>query len=76
MESVADHPAQVNPHERIWVFPDKFWRATEGWSSDQVSDLMREVEAHAAAGNVQELKKYPFVFIGNPYEKNKSVSAA
>ncbi len=74
MESAAEHPTQVNPHERIWFFPDKFWRATAGWPSDQVSDLMREVEAFAAAGNVQALKKYPFVFVGNPYKKNQSAA--
>jgi hypothetical protein len=76
MKSVEDHPAAVNCCERIWFFPDKFWSATKNWPSDQISDLMQEVETHAAAGNVEALRKYPFVFVGNPYEKKKAAAAA
>jgi hypothetical protein len=71
MESVADQPAEVNHRERIWFFPNKFWQATKGMPPDQASALMEEVEAYAAAGNVQALKKYPFVFVGDPYKKSK-----
>ena len=34
-------------------------------------DLMEEVERYAAAGDVQALSKYPFVFVGDPYKKKK-----
>ena len=71
MESVADHPAEVNHRERIWFFPDKFWQATKDMPPEQVSTLMEEVERYAAAGDVQALKKYPFVFVGDPYKKSK-----
>ena len=76
MESVVNHPAEVNHRERIWFFPDKFWRATKGMPPDQASALMQEVEAYAAAGNVQALKKYSFVFVGNPYKRSKREAAA
>ena len=38
---------------------------------EQASALMQEVEAYAAAGDVQALKKYSFVFVGDPYKKSK-----
>jgi hypothetical protein len=76
MESVADQPAEVNHRERIWFFPDKFWQATKDMPPDQASSLMQEVEAYAAAGDVQALKKYPFVFVGDPYKKTKLAPAA
>ena len=76
MESVADHPAEVNHRERIWFFPNKFWQATKGMPPDQASALMQEVETYAAAGNVEALKKYPFVFVGDPYKKRKRTTAA
>ena len=76
MESVADHPAEVNHRERIWFFPNKFWQATKGMPPDQASALMEEVEAYAAAGDVQALKRYPFVFVGDPYKKDKHSPAA
>ncbi len=77
MESVAIHPAEVNHDERIWFFPDKFWRATKDMSPEQVASLMEEVERYAAAHDVQALSKYPFVFVGDPYsKKRKPVTAA
>lgn len=77
MTSISDHPAEITQRERIWFFPDKFWRATKNMPPDQVSALMQEVEAYAAAGDVQALKKYPFVFVGDPYhQETKAASAA
>ncbi len=76
MESVADRPAEVDHHERIWFFPNKFWQATKNMPPEQASALMEEVEAYAAAHDVQALKKYPFVFVGDPYKKSKRSPAA
>jgi hypothetical protein len=56
---------------RIWFFPDKFWRATKEMPADEAAELMEKVEALAAAGNLQELRKYPFVFVGDPYKRTK-----
>lgn len=70
----AENKSEVDHRNRIWFFPNKFWAATKGMPEDQVSNLMAEVERHAAAGNVQELRKYPFVFVGDPYKNDKSVA--
>ncbi|HME32775.1 MAG TPA: hypothetical protein VKG65_08505 [Terriglobales bacterium] len=69
MESVADHPAEVNHRERIWFFPDKFWQATKNMPREQAEALMEEVERYAEAHNVQALSKYSFVFVGDPYKR-------
>jgi hypothetical protein len=76
MESVRESLPEVSDRNRIWFFPDKFWRATKGMSPEEVSALMQEVEAYAAAGDVQALKKYPFVFVGDPYKRRKTKPAA
>jgi hypothetical protein len=61
---------ESNPRERIWFFPDKFWRATKNMPPDEVANLMAEVESYAAAGDMQALRKYPFVVVGDPYKKS------
>ncbi|MGC2111713.1 MAG: hypothetical protein WA655_19510 [Candidatus Korobacteraceae bacterium] len=76
MESIPDSIAEVNHRERIWFFPDKFWQATKNMPKDEAADLMAEVERYAAAGDVQALSKYPFVFVGDPYKKKKRNPAA
>ena len=73
MISNSDNATEVDQRERIWFFPDKFWRATKNMPPDEVTHLMAEVEGYAAAGDVQALRKYPFVVVGDPYKK-KSVA--
>lgn len=74
MQVEADHTAEINQRERIWFFPNKFWQATKGMSADEVSRLMEEVEKLAEAKDVEALKKYPFIFVGDPY-KNQDHAA-
>jgi hypothetical protein len=74
MTSQVDSSAEVDGRNRIWFFPQKFWAATKGMPEDQVSSLMAEVERLAAAGDVHALRKYPFVFVGNPYKNSKSAA--
>ena len=38
MESKSDSTAEVNPSERIWFFPDKFWRATKNMPPDEAAN--------------------------------------
>lgn len=71
MQYMADSSAEADHRERIWFFPDKFWQATKNMPENEASDLMAEVERYAAAGDVQALSKYPFVFVGDPYKKKK-----
>ena len=68
MQVESDSTAETNQRERIWFFPDKFWQATKGMPKDEVSKLMAEVEQFAEAKDVEALKKYPFVFVGDPYK--------
>ena len=74
MQVEADKSVEKNYRERIWFFPNKFWQATKGMPSDEVSKLMEEVERYAEAKDVEALKKYPFVYVGDPY-KNKNNAA-
>ncbi len=64
--------SEVDHRNRIWCFPNKFWAATKDMPEDQVSDLMAEVESLAAASDVRALRKYPFVFVGDPYKDDMS----
>ena len=74
MQVESDHTAETNQRERIWFFPDKFWRATKGMPQDEVSKLMAEVEQYAEAKNVEALRKYPFVFVGDPYKDHNNAA--
>jgi len=74
MQVEADHTAEISHRERIWFFPNKFWQATKGMPADEVSRLMEEVEKLAEAKDIEALKKFPFVFVGDPY-KNQDNAA-
>jgi len=74
MQVEADHSPEINHRERIWFFPNKFWQATKGMPKDQVSKLMEEVEKYAEAKDVEALKKYPFVFVGDPYKDGNNAA--
>jgi hypothetical protein len=66
--------AEQDNRNRIWFFPNKFWAATKGMPADEVTRLMEEVEKLAEAKDVEALKKYPFVYVGDPY-KGESTAA-
>ena len=69
MALTSDSTVESDHRSRIWFFPHKFWQATKDMPKDEASNLMAEVEGYAAAGDVQALSKYPFVFVGDPYQK-------
>jgi hypothetical protein len=68
MHVEADNTAEINQRERIWFFPNKFWAATKGMPADEANRLMEEVERLAEAKDFEGLRKYPFVFVGDPYK--------
>ena len=72
MVGLTSNSAELDHRRRIWFFPDKFWQATKDMPKDQADSLMAEVEQHAAAGDLQALSKYPFVYVGDPYHKKKT----
>ena len=74
MQVEIDKYSDADQRERIWFFPNKFWAATKGMPADEVSHLMEEVEKLAEAKDVEALKKYPFVFVGDPYTEDRSVA--
>ena len=74
MESKLDVSAEANHRERIWFFPNKFWQATRNMPPDEISQLMEEVERYAEARDMQALRKYPFVYVGDPYKNDKSAA--
>jgi len=71
MPLMSDTATEADHRNRIWFFPHKFWEATKNMRKDEAESLMAEVEGYAAAGNVQALSKYPFVFVGDPYKKKE-----
>ena len=73
--TMYDGKTESDHRNRIWFFPQKFWQATKNMPKEEAANLMAEVEQYAAAGDVQALRKYPFVFIGDPYKKSKNSAA-
>jgi hypothetical protein len=72
LDSDSNSTAEVNRRERIWFFPHKFWQATKGMPKEEVTRLMSKVEEEAEAKNFDALKKYPFVFVGDPYRNGNA----
>jgi len=75
MPLTSESSTESDRRNRIWFFPDKFWQATKNMPEAEAASLMAEVENYAAAGDVQALSKYPFVFVGDPYKKKKTPAA-
>lgn len=63
---------EVVKRQRIWFFPHKFWQATKGMPKDEVNRLMSQVEEEAEANDFDALRKYPFVFVGDPYRNGNA----
>ncbi len=71
-ESGSNNTTETPQRDRVWFFPHKFWQVTKGMSKDEVSRLMSQVEEEAEAKNFDALKKYPFVYVGNPYRNGNA----
>ena len=72
LDNGSNGASDVERRERIWFFPHKFWQATKGMPKDEVARLMAQVEEEAEAKNFDALKKYPFVFVGDPYRNGNA----
>lgn len=53
--------------EPIWFNPPKFWAATRDMSPQQVDSLMDTVFFLAEIRNLDALRKYDFIGIGDSY---------
>jgi len=71
---VETNHSEPNYRERIWFFPNKFWAATKGMAEAEIDRLMQEVERYAEAKDLEALKKYPFVFVGDPYKDERDAA--
>ena len=74
--ALSDAATESDQRTRIWFFPHKFWQATKNMPKEEAANLLTEVENYAAAGDVQALKKYSFVVVGDPYKRKEKPSAA
>jgi hypothetical protein len=53
--------------DRIWFNPSKFWGATKDMAPEQVDQLWESVQQLAAARNLEALRRYDFIRVGNAY---------
>jgi len=53
--------------EPIWFNPPKFWAATKNMSPQQVDSLMDTLFFLAEIRNLEALRKFDFIGIGNSY---------
>ena len=74
MAMTSNTNPESDQRNRIWFFPHKFWQATKHMPKEEAANLMAEVESFAAAGNTEALRKYPFVFVGDPYKKSSTAA--
>jgi len=58
---------------RIWLLPDIYWRITKGMRQDAIDALMCEVEELAAAHDLDALRQYPFIYIGENCHRRSSI---
>ena len=70
--SKSNQTSDTSSGQRVWFFPHKFWQATKGMPKDEVAQLMSKVEEEAEARDFEALKKYPFVYVGNPYQSGNA----
>lgn len=60
--------------DRIWFNPPKFWAATKSMSQEDADQLMARIVVMAERRQLDALRKYDFVSVGSPYQKNKLAS--
>ena len=49
---------------RIWLLPDVYWKITKGMPQAEINALMCKVERLAEAQDLDALRHYPFIYIG------------
>lgn len=60
---------------RIWFLPDIYWKVTKGMPQEAIDTLMSEVEQLAAAQDVDALRHYPFIYIGESCHHRSDAAA-
>ena len=54
----------TDPADPIWFHPPKFWAATKDMPQDQADRLLSEVISRAEMRDLDALRKFPFISIG------------
>ncbi len=63
-------------NKRIWLLPDVYWKITKGMSQPEIDALMSEVERLAEAQNLEALRNYPFIYIGQNCHRRSNLELA
>lgn len=61
---------------RIWFLPDVYWNVTKGMVQCEIDALMAEVERLAEARDLDALRNYPFIFIGENCHRREMLRGA
>jgi hypothetical protein len=56
-----------NPIDRIWINPWKYYTVTADMDQPEIDAMMERVLYQARIGNEEELRKFDFVCLENPY---------
>ena len=57
--------------DRIWFNPCKFWAATRGMTKQEVQWVGEQVYQLEEKGDIESLRRYSFISVGNPYRKER-----
>jgi hypothetical protein len=57
--------------ERIWFYPPKFWAQTRQMSQEEIDDLMNRIWRMAEQRDLQGLRQFDFIYVGNPYPRTQ-----
>jgi hypothetical protein len=55
------------PIRKVWVFPPKYWAATERMTESERENMMQEILDLAERGDTEALKKFDFLSLEDPY---------
>jgi len=56
-----------NSIDCIWINPWKYYTVTAGMKQPEIDAMMERVLSEARVGNEEELRKFDFVSLENPY---------
>jgi len=59
---------------RIWLLPDIYWKITKDMPQEAADALMSEVEELALAQDIDALRQYPFIYIGENCHRRSAAS--
>jgi hypothetical protein len=58
--------------DRVWLNPPKFWAATRNMSKEEASAFFDHVYSLAEQRDFENLQRYDFIQIGNPYKRDQN----